>query len=140
MIIGAEVRKRRKELGMSQGDLAVASGVSQPTIASIEKDGQGSSKYLPQIARALKIEVFKLDPALSISIFGTLTLEAAGTAFEVMLETIRPDISPERAEALARIFLDLALEPPSEKISLALREQMRLRADILAKGFRPKPQ
>lgn len=48
--LGQAVRDRRKNLRLTQGDLALQSGVSQPTISAIE-NGKNSA----QIGLALRI-------------------------------------------------------------------------------------
>ena len=60
--IGKRIEKYRKELGISQVELAAKSGVSQPTIADLEKGKHATSKKLPAIARALGVTVGDLDP------------------------------------------------------------------------------
>lgn len=60
--IGKRIEKYRKALGISQVELAAKSGVSQPTIADLEKNKQSTSKKLPAIARSLNVTVGDLDP------------------------------------------------------------------------------
>jgi transcriptional regulator with XRE-family HTH domain len=139
MIIGEKIRQKREALGMSQAALAKAVRVSQPTIASIEASNQQTSKYLPQIARALGVEIYELDPEYPIEALGSsLEQVAAMTAFEVMLEALRPDLSSDDRQSLARVFLDLALEGLDENIPLSLADQMRLRVQISIRPHRPR--
>lgn len=51
---GDRIRARRKELGMSQPDLAKAAGLKQPTISNIERGRNRGSAYVVQLAHALK--------------------------------------------------------------------------------------
>lgn len=51
---GNRVKKRREELGLSQGELAKATGLAQPTISNIESGRNKSSSYAVQLAGALK--------------------------------------------------------------------------------------
>lgn len=44
--IGANIRSRRKALGMSQTELSALSGVSQPTISSLESGNRNSIGWL----------------------------------------------------------------------------------------------
>lgn len=52
---GGRVKKRREELGLSQTELAKASGIKQPTIGFIESGRNKSSTHVVQIANALKV-------------------------------------------------------------------------------------
>ncbi|MGA2491877.1 MAG: helix-turn-helix domain-containing protein [Roseiarcus sp.] len=65
MINGALVKKLREAIPLSQSALAKRVGVSQATIADIEKGEQGSTKYLPKLAAELGVEVGDLDPSYS---------------------------------------------------------------------------
>lgn len=51
---GQRVRKRRLELGLSQGDLAKAAGIKQPTVSNIESGRNKGSAYAVQLSGALK--------------------------------------------------------------------------------------
>lgn len=65
-LIGQNVKRIREAIRpkMSQADLAKAIGVkSQNTIAAIETGETNKSKYLPEIARALKVRLTDLDPS-----------------------------------------------------------------------------
>jgi transcriptional regulator with XRE-family HTH domain len=140
VIFGEKIRQLREARGLKQTGLAKLAGVSQPTIAAIEKGNQHSSKYLPRLARALGVEISELDPDYPAEVLRQSLMHAAAmTAFEIMLEALRPDLSKDDRQSLARVFLDLALEPPDEKISLSLADQMRLRVQISIRTHRPKP-
>lgn len=52
---GKRVKTRREELRMSQGDLAKASGIRQPTISNIETGRNQGSKYAVELAAALRV-------------------------------------------------------------------------------------
>jgi phage repressor protein C with HTH and peptisase S24 domain len=52
----------RKERRLSQADLAKKVGVRQNTIASIETGNTTKTKYLPDIARVLRVSIDELDP------------------------------------------------------------------------------
>jgi transcriptional regulator with XRE-family HTH domain len=54
--IGANVRQRRKQVGMSQEDLAFATGLSPKTIGRMERgEGGQQTDTLIDVARALSI-------------------------------------------------------------------------------------
>lgn len=54
----------RTERRLSQQELAVKVGVRQNTIAAIEAGETKKTRYLPEIARALKVSIHDLDPSL----------------------------------------------------------------------------
>lgn len=51
--IGSRVKLRRKELGMTQDELAARTNLSQAAIAKIERGG--GTRYIPEIAKALVV-------------------------------------------------------------------------------------
>jgi transcriptional regulator with XRE-family HTH domain len=51
---GSRVRKRRKELGLTQAALAKESGIAPGTIGDIEQGTQKGSKYIDLLATALQ--------------------------------------------------------------------------------------
>lgn len=50
---GVIIREARKERGWSQSELGEKSGVSRPTIARVESDGDVTTATLAKIAQAL---------------------------------------------------------------------------------------
>lgn len=62
-IVGKEVRRRRKEKGWSQAQLAVYAESSQPTVNQIESGVRNpSTRTLEKIAQALGVEISDLFP------------------------------------------------------------------------------
>lgn len=62
--LGEKIREKREALKMSQADLGRLVGVSQATIDKIESGTTKQSKFLVQVARALKLpfeDVFTFD-------------------------------------------------------------------------------
>ncbi|WP_298580530.1 XRE family transcriptional regulator [uncultured Luteimonas sp.] len=57
MTVGQRIREARALRGLSRTDLVKLSGVKYPTLAGIENDDQGTSTFLPDIARALAINL-----------------------------------------------------------------------------------
>lgn len=55
--IGNSIRAAREKLGISQADLARRVGISQPAIQKIEDGRTEQSKYLPQIAVILGLDL-----------------------------------------------------------------------------------
>lgn len=53
MIDGAEIKRRREALGMTQPQLAKAAGVTQPLISGLEAGSFRQTKFLHEIALAL---------------------------------------------------------------------------------------
>ena len=64
MSVATNVRKFRNRKGLSQEELAKTIGVRQNTIVAIESGATRKSKYLPDIANALGVELTELDPEL----------------------------------------------------------------------------
>lgn len=54
MNISDRLRKRRKELGMTQTELALKVGVTQQAINSVENGLSKKPKFIIELARALK--------------------------------------------------------------------------------------
>lgn len=59
--MGARVAKRRKELGMSQAELAKQAGLRQPTISSLERNGSKTSGHCASLAAALGVSPIWLE-------------------------------------------------------------------------------
>jgi transcriptional regulator with XRE-family HTH domain len=109
VILGAKIRQLRKERGWSQAELARRAGISQPTIASIECGTQRTARNIQNVAKALGVSVSELAPE-----FESFDLVSASRAFEVILEAIRSDLTPESRQALKALFLDLTQQPKEE--------------------------
>ena len=56
-----KIRRRREELGISQGELAFDTKISQTAIAKIEGGRVNKSKFLPRIAKRLGLSLAELD-------------------------------------------------------------------------------
>lgn len=72
MEIGARIRQRLKDIGLSQTELARRAGVSQPTISDLIRGDSRSSSHLHVIARELGTTPAYLtgetdDPALGVA-------------------------------------------------------------------------
>lgn len=63
MTIGEIIKKRRKELGLSQSQVAEASKLTYQSVLSVEKDKTCTLNSLRRICKAvgLKITITKLD-------------------------------------------------------------------------------
>ena len=64
MSLADNVRKFRKRQNLSQKALADAIGVRQNTIAAIESGDTKRTKYLPDLARVLQVNIAELEPAV----------------------------------------------------------------------------
>lgn len=141
MIVASEIKRLRAARGWSQGRLAEAAGVSQPTVAALESGEQRSSKFLPRIANALGVAVATLDPEYrdngnEAPGAGTaLDPERLASALEEVLLALPLGLSREAARRLAEGALALARTPPDRSIALSYQEQTRLRAQFLARQF-----
>ncbi|GBU17251.1 MULTISPECIES: XRE family transcriptional regulator [Methylobacterium] len=62
MVEHARIVARRVELGISQAELARRVGISQPAIVEIEKGRVQSTRYVNEIARALDLQPYEIDP------------------------------------------------------------------------------
>lgn len=63
MGVPENIKALRRNAGLSQPALAEKAGVSQQLISQLENGRNLSTKYLPQIARALGVSVAAIDPA-----------------------------------------------------------------------------
>lgn len=91
--IGKRVAWARKKAGLSQGQLAKAIGVSQPTIWQLENDASKGTKHLVKIAEVCQVSAKWLDDGTghpkagiktpSVAKFETLTPEAQDRALAV---------------------------------------------------------
>ncbi|MDE1139935.1 MAG: S24 family peptidase [Paraburkholderia tropica] len=79
---GDRVRKRREELGMSQEGLGKAAGISQSTIAQIERGRNQGTKHMLSLARALDVDAE--------------WLETGRDAKQISAKTDASDIDPKR--------------------------------------------
>jgi len=62
MNVGKNLKRIRKDKGVSQVDLAKAAGVSQQLISQIEGGKNVTTNRLPEIASVLGCEVWDIDP------------------------------------------------------------------------------
>lgn len=63
MSIAEAIRKARRARGWSQAELGQRTGISQVAIKKIEAGTTRKSKYLPDIARALDMQLSDIDPS-----------------------------------------------------------------------------
>jgi transcriptional regulator with XRE-family HTH domain len=61
MSLGKQIKRWREERGMSQDDLALRVGVTQPTIAALESGKSRGTKHISKFARALGVSVDALE-------------------------------------------------------------------------------
>lgn len=62
--LGKRIKIRREEIGLDQIELARIAGVSQPTLANLESGKNKRTKFLPELARALRTSVEWLDTGI----------------------------------------------------------------------------
>jgi len=55
MSMSARIQKRRKSLGLTQGQLAAASGITQQMISKLERGESGSTRDIVALAMALDV-------------------------------------------------------------------------------------
>lgn len=87
--IGANIKARRRELGMNQDELARLLGLTQANISRIEANAKGpSADMLPAIAEALHCDVRDL---LGVERGGTEAGELDGNARTFVLKALESD-------------------------------------------------
>lgn len=64
MTLADNLRRFMQAKGLSENELSRRSGVSQPTINGIINGHQRTTRKLPELARALDVQVWDLDPTL----------------------------------------------------------------------------
>lgn len=109
MRIGDRIAERRKLLGISQGKLARAAGVSQGTIGKLEAGISSGSSHLHRIARALETTPAYLTGELDDPSEGAPPPAPAPT---LQLITMQVALPPE--QALARMFEGLLRMMPDD--------------------------
>lgn len=65
MTIGTNLKRLRREAGLSQAKLASLSRVSQQLISQLENDTNSSTKELPALAKALGVSVGDIDESFA---------------------------------------------------------------------------
>jgi transcriptional regulator with XRE-family HTH domain len=65
MALGENVRRHREAAGLSQQQLAKRVGMTQSSIALIESGDTARTRFLPQLAAALNVNIHDLDPSLA---------------------------------------------------------------------------
>lgn len=83
--LGAIVRARRREMGLSQGDLAVRAGVSRPWISYLE-----GGKPTIELGRVLRV-LEALDLVLQIHTGAEPTDDAPSVDLDALLDDYRSD-------------------------------------------------
>jgi transcriptional regulator with XRE-family HTH domain len=63
MTVAENLRRLRSAAGLSQARLAEEANVSQQLVSQIERGENVSTKYLPQLARAIGCAVADIDPS-----------------------------------------------------------------------------
>lgn len=123
--LGQRIRHYRKALKLTQKQLAELAGVSQPTIADLERNDQSSTRKLPAIAKALKVTVGDLDPEYRKQWIETEVIEAEQDKQQMptgylnaLLEAVEGSyhmlgLDNEEAAALLALVLEVAEEPPT---------------------------
>ena len=66
MTVADNLRRLRQAAGLSQMRLAQVANVSQPLVSQIERGENDSTKYLPQLAKAIGCQVSDIDPSYQI--------------------------------------------------------------------------
>jgi transcriptional regulator with XRE-family HTH domain len=109
MRVGDRIAERRKLLGISQGRLARASGVSQGTIGKLEAGISSGSSHLHRIARALET-----TPAYLTGETDDPDLEAPPPQPEPSVQFVTMQVALPHERALARMFEGLLRMMPDD--------------------------
>lgn len=128
MNVGKNLKRIRKDKGISQVDLAKSSGVSQQLISQIERGENVTTNRLPEIAKVLGCQVWEIDPkftpgAAPVTGWMALLENAVRTAFaqgagpvdiRVAIEQIVPlrgtsdGLGPSMTEEQEQLLRDLS--------------------------------
>jgi transcriptional regulator with XRE-family HTH domain len=141
--LAERVRHFRKKLDLTQKELAELAGVSQPTIADIERGDQLSTRKLPAIAKALKVTVGELDPDFKNqwsdvnAVNVEQTQAAAHFDLKALLQAVEGSyqmlgLSKEVASALLSLVLEVAETPPTPS---AGEDFYRVQSEIEVRKF-----
>lgn len=107
----------RKRIGLTQSEVAEHLGLTQPTVSTLEIDGERSA-YLPAFARLYGVDVYWLYSGEGEMLTGT------GRRFSVEAEELArrldriddPDVK-RRVYALSQLVADLGTLPPTATAS-----------------------
>lgn len=86
MRVGAALKRRRKELGLTQQDVATKAGLSVRTVGKIEQGQAGRhSKSVEQLARILRLDLpaDATSPRIQVCLLGPLVVRLGGQAQEL---------------------------------------------------------
>lgn len=124
------VRRMRREKGLSQQELADLAGVGQDSISAIETGKhEPHPRTLRKLAKALDAEVadFFKEPALPLA-------EAPGTGPSLLDKALTAAVQDETksAQAVNRLF---ASEGKLAATNITQFEEDRFRAELRARGF-----
>lgn len=120
--LGQRIRTRRKELGLTQKDLAAKVGMSQANLSELENDLYPSSSFVPRMAEVLKVSAMWLADGKKEPPGATLHHITTRHANPDIAEVIRlmeetDDIG--RTLALGGVRAALATHHPAKKQGLA---------------------
>ncbi|MGF6976376.1 phage repressor protein C with HTH and peptisase S24 domain [Paraburkholderia sp. JPY465] len=103
--MGERVRARRKQLGMSQAELAVAVGCSQPSIKKIEAGGK--TTLLLELAKALQVDVQWLKSGGKLADNSQATHQVSENNGESQTVSLRPIVAWDSEEELGDEYIFL---------------------------------
>lgn len=131
--VGAALKAIRKRIGMTQEELAAASGVSYRGLQDIERDiGNPTVQSLEALAKALKVPVGaffeavssdnrKTSPSQDVPYRGTDPSDLSFDDAALILDTIRNATPVMRSVVLAILFRDPSLVRGNQNLSKIVR-------------------
>jgi transcriptional regulator with XRE-family HTH domain len=133
--IGKQVRAARERRGWSQVRLAEFAGVSQTTIDKIERGVTKQSRYLPNIARALRLD---LDDMISHLRPSSLAKEAANQS-EVMRKALEKMLSISKSspnlEESAGDLAERQTDKASKGLPSSLLTEVTYQSEIMRRSL-----
>lgn len=137
MAIGDNIRALRERRGMERKDLAVRMGVSVQAVSQWEKNvhnpGMRRRTMLSELFGVTLEELAsrRLPPEPEPTVVqkgaDMVDKNLSLTAIRVAVSILRPDLALDDAQALAAVFLSLALTPSDPASEASYEDQLRAR-------------
>lgn len=118
--VAENIKALRQRQKLSQAGLAAAAGVSQQVISQLENNKNESTKYLPQIAKALGVSPMEIDPDYIVEWHATIKVAVKQAVAEnVAAPSIRSAVERALAEAFQSLSEQILQNNPESLQELA---------------------